>query len=253
MNLEIENLRVSYGEVEALRGVSLSVGSGEIVAVLGANGAGKSTLARAISGLVARRGRIAADGQGIERLRAYQIVRRRIVQVPEGRHVFPGLTVRENLVLGHLSSRTPFRQRLEAVCEMFPRLQERLGQRAGTLSGGEQQMLALGRALMAQPSLLILDEPSMGLAPALVKATFAALRQINASGVTILLIEQNVNLSLEVANRAYVLVLGRVVHQGSAQALREDRGLQALYLGGSVPAASIPTALSNSESRNSEE
>ncbi|TAM61803.1 ABC transporter ATP-binding protein [bacterium] len=234
MKLEIEDARVSYGEVEALRGVSLTVNAGEIVAVLGANGAGKSTLARAISGLVARRGRILADGEAIERLRAHQIVRRGIVQVPEGRHVFPGLTVRENLVLGHLSSRAPFAERLAAVCEMFPRLAERMAQRAGTLSGGEQQMLALGRALMAQPRLLILDEPSMGLAPALVKATFAALRAINATGVTILLIEQNVNLSLEVAHRAYVLVLGRVVHQGAAQELRADQGLQALYLGGSA-------------------
>ncbi|TAM90776.1 ATP-binding cassette domain-containing protein, partial [bacterium] len=129
--MEIENVRVSYGEVEALRGVSLSVGTGEVVAVLGANGAGKSTLARAISGLVGRRGRILADGEPIERLPAHRIVRRGIVQVPEGRHVFPGLTVRENLVLGHVSSRAPFSERLEAVCEMFPRLKERMGQRAG--------------------------------------------------------------------------------------------------------------------------
>jgi len=239
VKLEIENVRVSYGDVEALRGVSLTVGTGEIVAVLGANGAGKSTLARAISGLVPMRGTITADGRRIDGLRAYRIVRQGIAQVPEGRHVFPGLTVRENLILGHISSRAPFGRRLDAVCEMFPRLRERLTQRAGTLSGGEQQMLALGRALMAEPRLLILDEPSMGLSPALVKGTFAALRRINAAGVTILLIEQNVNLSLDVANRAYIMVLGRVVHQGSAQALRADKSLQALYLGGSVDAGTV--------------
>ena len=234
MNLEIQNLSVSYGEVKALAGVSISVASGEIVAVLGANGAGKSTLARAISGLVRRQGAIIGDGSRLERLSADKIVRRGIVQVPEGRRVFPGLTVRENLVAGHITCKKPFPEQMEVVCTIFPRLRERLSQRAGTLSGGEQQMLAVGRALMSDPKLLILDEPSMGLSPALVTTLFNALRQINAGGVTVILVEQSVKLSLEIANRAYILALGKVAYSGQAAALQNDRAIQSLYLGGSI-------------------
>jgi branched-chain amino acid transport system ATP-binding protein len=231
--LAVSSLRAGYGATEVLRGIDLAVEHGEIVAVLGANGAGKSTLNRVISGVVrAWDGAIRFAEAPIERERPSAIVARGLIQVPEGRRIFPNLTVRENLDLGaYRRGRARREQNRARVFAIFPRLAQRQGQHAGTLSGGEQQMLAIGRGLMAEPRLLILDEPSLGLSPLLVEELFALIKRINADGTALLLVEQNVVQSLEVAARAYVLDNGAIVLQGQAHELRNDPNLKRAYLG----------------------
>ena len=231
--LALSGVHTGYGATEILRGVDLTVGQGEIVAVLGSNGAGKSTLNRTISGVMRSwRGAIRFEGAAIERERPAAIVARGLVHVPEGRRIFPNMTVRENLDLGAYrrghARRAANRSRVFAI---FPRLAERQGQRAGTLSGGEQQMLAIGRGLMAEPKLLILDEPSLGLSPLLVEELFALIKRINAEGTALLLVEQNVVQSLDVAERAYILDNGVFVLEGRSAAIRDDPDLKRAYLG----------------------
>jgi branched-chain amino acid transport system ATP-binding protein len=236
--LEVRGLKVRYGVIEALHGVDVSVCRGEIVTVIGANGAGKTTLLKAISGLVpAAQGTLTYDGaKDLCRLKAHQIVALGISHVPEGRRIFQNLTVRENLDLGAYLRRDPHavERGFEEVFTLFPRLKERLGQNAGTLSGGEQQMLAIGRALMAAPKLLLLDEPSLGLAPKLVRAILEVVRAIRARGTTVLLVEQNARMALETADRAYVLETGTVALAGPAAEMAEDERVQRVYLGGGV-------------------
>jgi branched-chain amino acid transport system ATP-binding protein len=231
--LEVENIRTRYGAIEALKGVSLSVGEGEVVTLIGANGAGKSTTLRSISGLTpAFRGTIRFGGEDITRVPAHEMVEYGIALSPEGRHCFPRMTVRENLDLGAHRRRGPeIAADLERVFALFPRLQERQSQAAGTMSGGEQQMLAIGRALMASPRLLLLDEPSMGIAPILVQRIYETIAEVNKSGVAILLVEQNANYALELAKRGYVLETGRVALAGSSEDLRENPDVQRAYLG----------------------
>ena len=231
--LEVENLDVRYGQIQALKGVSLRVEEGEIVTLLGANGAGKTTLMRTISGLLRpRAGHVRFRGEDITRVGADRIVRLGISHAPEGRRVFPTLPVAENLMLGGYT-RAPAEaaQSLKQVLLMFPRLEERSRQLAGTLSGGEQQMLAIGRALMAKPRLLLLDEPSLGLAPIIVRDIFRALRQIRQQGMTLLLVEQNARMALKLADRGYVLETGHIALQASARELLESPEVQATYLG----------------------
>lgn len=223
-----------YGDVQVLWGVTLAVREGEIATLVGANGAGKTTTLKAISGVVgAAGGQIHFDGEDITRLEPHEIASRRIAHVPEGRRLFPLMSVQENLVLGAVSreSRRSRDQSLDMVFELFPRLKERQHQMAGTLSGGEQQMVAIGRGLMALPRLLMLDEPSLGLAPIVVKEMFETIRRINAEGITIMLVEQNVQQSLKLADRAYVLENGRVVLEGAGAALLDDERVRAAYLG----------------------
>ena len=231
--LRIEDLSVAYGQIEALKGVSLSVEKGEVVAILGANGAGKTTLMRAISSLIAKRGgRILFEDRDVTRAPADRIVRLGIAQSPEGRRVFGTLTVAENLGLGGFTRPAgEIRESLAFAYRMFPRLAERKSQLAGTLSGGEQQMLAIARALVAKPKLLLLDEPSLGLAPIIVQGIFRTLRQIADTGVTILLVEQNARSALKLADRGYVLEVGRIVLQDTAAALLASPEVQAAYLG----------------------
>lgn len=233
--LQIDNLDVYYGAIQALKGISLKVYSGEIVTLIGANGAGKSTTLRSISGLNRpKAGQIQFEGENINQLPATEIVKRGISHVPEGRRIFANLTVKENLELGAYLEKDGrvIRERMELVFGRFPRLKERAKQRAGTLSGGEQQMLAIGRALMAKPRLLLLDEPSMGLAPVLVQEIFAIIREINQAGTTILLVEQNARMALSVAQRAYVLETGRVVLEGKTEDLVRSPEVRRAYLGG---------------------
>src|SRR5690606_23071744 len=222
-----------YGAVEILRGIELEVGAGEIVALLGSNGAGKSTLNNVICGIGRPfKGAVRFDGENITAQPPESIVARGVIQVPEGRHVFPTLTVRENLELGsYRRARERRAENLERVCNLFPRLRERLEQRAGTLSGGEQQMLAIGRALMAEPRLLILDEPSLGLSPLLVEEMFALIARLHEDGCTILLVEQNVVQSLAIADRGYVLENGVVALSGTAAELLDNAELKRSYLG----------------------
>ena len=234
--LDIKTLDVGYGAVTALRSVSLNVGAAEVVALLGANGAGKSTLLRAISGVVrAKHGEIVFDGTPITRLPPAQIVRSGIAHSPEGRRVFPGLTVAENLRLGAAArgaATAEWTADREKFYDLFPVLRERMNQTAGTLSGGEQQMLAVSRALMARPRLLLLDEPSLGVAPLIVRALFKALAALKANGMTMLLVEQDVRMALSLADRAYVLRTGSVVLSGTAAELKADQeGVAAAYLG----------------------
>ena len=234
MLLEIEDLHVYYGQVQALKGVSLSVDRGEIVALIGANGAGKTTTLKTLSGLrPVRHGQVSFDGRDITHLAGHKRVRLGLCQAPEGRGIFPGMTVVENLEMGAYDRKGPLTDDFERVFTLFPRLSERKGQSGGTLSGGEQQMLAIGRALMARPQVLLLDEPSMGLAPKLVSQIFAILKEINEQGTTILLVEQNAVQALSLAHRAYVLELGRVVREAPAHQLLEDPAVRAAYLGGS--------------------
>ncbi len=231
--LRVESLSVAYGAILALRGVDFEVAPGEIATLIGSNGAGKSTLLRAVSGLLRpRSGRIWFDGVDITAERADRRVARGISQVPEGRRIFANLTVRENLQMGAYLRDARDSSAYERALTLFPRLRERLGQSAGTLSGGEQQMLAIGRALMAQPRLLLLDEPSLGLAPLLVQQIFAIIREINAQGTTVVLVEQNARQALRVAQRAYVLETGAVTLSGSAPELAQDERVRRAYLGG---------------------
>ena len=231
--LEVDQIHAHYGSIEALKGVSLTVDEREVVTLIGSNGAGKSTTLRSISGLTpASAGKITFDGEDITRVPAHEIVVRGIALAPEGRHCFPRMTVRENLDLGAHRRRGPeIDEDLERVYVLFPRLKERERQKAGTMSGGEQQMLAIGRALMARPKLLMLDEPSMGIAPILVQRIYETIGEINRSGVAILLVEQNANYALELARRGYVLETGRVVLADDSDQLRDDPDVQRAYLG----------------------
>jgi branched-chain amino acid transport system ATP-binding protein len=234
MLLELDNITLLYGHIEALHGISLTVGQGEIVALIGANGAGKSTTMRAISGLrPIAQGAIRFDGQDITRMRADLRVIRGVSQSPEGRGIFPGMTVRENLEMGAYTrrNRAEIDQDMQRVFTLFPRLLEREKQAGGTLSGGEQQMLAVGRALMSRPKLLLLDEPSMGLAPILIQQIFDIIVEINQQGTTVLLVEQNAQQALSRAHRAYVLETGRIVKEGTGQELLHDPAVKDAYLG----------------------
>jgi branched-chain amino acid transport system ATP-binding protein len=237
--LEVRGLAVAYGGIKALHGIDLRVEEGEIVALLGSNGAGKTTTLRAISGLIRpAAGEIAFDGAPLRGVRADTIARRGLRHVPEGRRVFARMTVRENLELGAFRTRTGnVRSLLDEVFETFPRLRERIDQTAGTLSGGEQQMLAIGRALMGSPRLLMLDEPSLGLSPLLVQTIFGVISTIHQRGTTVLLVEQNARQALRIASRAYVLENGRVAREGRAADLLDDASVIAAYLG-MAPAAS---------------
>ncbi len=231
--LELRNVTVSFGTIDALKGINLSVQRGEIVALIGANGAGKSTTLMAVSGVAALRGgTIHYDETQISGLPSHEIVGLGISQVPEGRRIFPRLTVRENLEMGAFSrSRQKLVGDIRRIFEMFPTLAERNRQLGGTLSGGEQQMLAIGRALMARPSLLLLDEPSLGLAPIIVTKIFKIIKEINEQGTTVLLVEQNAKAALRLANRAYVMETGKIVMQGEASHLAKDPGIKKAYLG----------------------
>jgi len=232
--LELQGIQSFYGSIQALHGVSLDVNQNEIVTLIGANGAGKSTTLRTISGLLRpRSGQVRFDGSAIQERPAHEIVELGICQVPEGRRIFSRMTVQENLEMGAFSrkDRSSVASDLDRVLTLFPRLKERLNQRGGTLSGGEQQMLAISRALMSSPRILLLDEPSMGLAPILVETIFDTLREIHRQGGTILLVEQNALMALEIAHRGYVLESGRIVLRGSAAELRNDEAVQRSYLG----------------------
>jgi len=232
--LDVRDLNVYYGAIHALQGISFTVSEGEIVTLIGANGAGKSTTLCTISGLLRpRRGSIRFQGRDITMMPAEQIVRLGVIQVPEGRKIFAPLTVRENLEMGAYTrkNKAEIQQSLERVFASFPRLKERINQLGGTLSGGEQQMLATGRGLMSGPTLLLLDEPSMGLSPILVEEIFRIIQEINAEGTSILLVEQNAFMALSVAHRAYVLETGRIVLEGTAKEVRENSQVKAAYLG----------------------
>ncbi len=236
--LKVEDLHIFYGSIEALKGISLEVFPGEVVTVLGANGAGKSTLLRAISGLLPiKKGKIEFEGKEINNVPAFEIVIRGISHVPEGRKVFSTLTVEENLKLGAFTERKNIKlinERLERVFSLFPILKERKDQLSGTLSGGEQQMLAIGRGLMSNPHMLLLDEPSLGLAPLLVKQIFKIIREINNQGIAILLVEQNARKALSLAHRGYILETGDIFISGLASELRNNKKVQEAYLGGAA-------------------
>jgi branched-chain amino acid transport system ATP-binding protein len=237
--LDVDAIEVRYGAIAALKGISFTVGEGEIVALLGANGAGKTTTQKTISGMLRPfAGAITFDGKRIDGIPAHELIRLGICHVPEGRHVFPRMTVAENLDMGAFRFKTIDQDDLERVLVMFPRLKERFKQQAGTLSGGEQQMLAIGRALMGKPKLLLLDEPSMGLAPLIVQQIFDIVREINAGGVTVLLVEQNAAQALALANRGYVLETGDIVLQGTGAELLADDRVRAAYLGEEIAAPS---------------
>jgi branched-chain amino acid transport system ATP-binding protein len=233
--LTTEGLALAYGELTACRDIAITVGAGEIVTLIGANGAGKTTILRAIAGALApRAGVIRFDDRDITGVPAYERIQCGIALVPEGRHVFPFLTVRENLELGAFKFRKDIgkvRRLIETTFEMFPQLRNRASQSAGTLSGGEQQMLALGRAMMSEPRLLCLDEPSLGLAPRIVESIFHTMAAINAAGTSVLLVEQNARYALQTASRGYVLQTGSIITSGSCQALRQDKRVQEAYLG----------------------
>jgi branched-chain amino acid transport system ATP-binding protein len=232
--LEIEDMHSYYGHIHALQGISLTVEEGEVVTLIGSNGAGKTTTLRSIHGILPpREGRILFAGEEIQGTPAHELIGKGIAQSPEGRKIFFRMTVLENLEMGayHRSDHSEVRQDMDRAFELFPRLKERTKQEAGTMSGGEQQMLAIGRALMSRPRLLLLDEPSMGLAPVLVERIFETIREINAQGTTILLVEQNANVALEIATRGYVLETGKIVNSASAERLREDPTVREAYLG----------------------
>lgn len=232
--LEVEGLEVAYGAIRALKGLALRVGRGEVVALIGANGAGKTSTLRAVSGMVApATGRVRLGGEDVTGLKAHQLVPRGLAHAPEGRGIFPNLTVQENLDLGAYlrRDRDGIAADLKKAFGFFPRLEERRGQLAGTLSGGEQQMLAISRALMSRPRLLLLDEPSLGLAPQVVQLIFRILREVNAEGTSILLVEQNAHLALELAHWAYVLETGELVMEGTGKALLASEDIRRAYLG----------------------
>lgn len=233
--LVLENVNVYYGAIHALKGISMEVNEGEIVTLIGSNGAGKSTSLKTISGLLRpKEGTIKFNGADLTQIQPQEIVSQGISQVPEGRHVFTNMTVLENLELGAYlrKDKAETKKDIEKVYTLFPRLKERKGQLSGTLSGGEQQMLAMGRALMSHPKLLLLDEPSMGLAPILVKQIFSIIQEINKTGTTVLLVEQNAHMALSIADRAYVLETGKIVLSGKADELASSKEVQKAYLGG---------------------
>jgi len=232
--LEIEDMHSYYGHIQALRGISLTVDEGEVVTLIGSNGAGKTTTLRSIHGILPpKQGRIIFAGEEIQGVPAHELISRGIAQSPEGRRIFFRMTVLENLEMGayHRNDASGIREDMDRVFDLFPRLKERTKQEAGTMSGGEQQMLAIGRALMSSPKLLLLDEPSMGLAPVLVERIFEIIREINKQGTTILLVEQNANVALEIATRGYVLETGTIVNSAPAAELREDPTVREAYLG----------------------
>ena len=232
--LTVDNLQVYYGNIAAVKGISLKVYEGEIVTLIGGNGAGKSTTMRTISGLLrAKRGEITFEGKRISHMKGHEVAERGIAQSPEGRRIFPRMTVTENLELGAFlrKDKAAIAADMERVFDLFPRLKERLGQKSGTLSGGEQQMLAMGRALMAQPRLLLLDEPSMGLAPVLVEAVFETIKKVNDQGTTVLLVEQNALAALNVGNYGYVLETGLITLEGPADELAHNDEVRKAYLG----------------------
>lgn len=233
--LKVENLHINYGFIEAVKGIDFEVNDGEIVALIGANGAGKTTTMHALSGLIkAKSGSIVLDGKDITKVPANKIVGLGLIQVPEGRHVFASQTVLENLTLGAYlcKDKKLIEANLNHVFELFPRLKERQKQLAGTLSGGEQQMLAMGRALMSNPKVLLLDEPSMGLSPLLVKEIFAIIKEINNNGTTVFVVEQNAKMALEIAHRAYVMETGKIVLSGTGKELLASDAVSKAYLGG---------------------
>ena len=233
--LKVENLHINYGFIEAVKGIDFEVNDGEIVALIGANGAGKTTTMHALSGLIkAKSGSIVLDGKDITKVPANKIVGLGLIQVPEGRHVFAPQTVLENLTLGAYlcKDKKLIEDNLNHVFELFPRLKERQKQLAGTLSGGEQQMLAMGRALMSNPKVLLLDEPSMGLSPLLVKEIFAIIKEINENGTTVFVVEQNAKMALEIAHRAYVMETGKIVLSGTGKELLASDAVSKAYLGG---------------------
>ncbi len=232
--LELRNIHSYYGSIHALKGISFTVNDGEVVALIGANGAGKTTTLRTIQGLMRpKEGTILLDNVALEKLPPHEIVKHGVSQSPEGRLIFPQMTVMENLEMGAYSrnDKAGIQKDLERVLQLFPRMKERLKQRGGTLSGGEQQMLAMGRALMARPRVMLLDEPSMGLAPILVEQIFDIVKEINAQGTTVLLVEQNATMALSVAHRGYVLEVGQIVLNGTAEELRSNKQVQDSYLG----------------------
>jgi branched-chain amino acid transport system ATP-binding protein len=232
--LELKNVHTYYGNIHALKGISLTVGKGEIVTLIGSNGAGKSTTLRTISGITQpRQGEVLLEGKRIDHVPAHDVVKRGVLQSPEGRRIFPRLSVRENLEMGAFSRNDTDQivGDMERVFKLFPRLRERTNQKGGTLSGGEQQMLAIGRAMMGRPRVLLLDEPSMGLAPVLVEQIFEIIKEINAQGTTILLVEQNALMALAIAHRGYVLQTGQIVIADTAQRLSENEMVQKAYLG----------------------
>jgi branched-chain amino acid transport system ATP-binding protein len=231
--LEVDDIHTFYGNIEALKGISLTVDEGEVVTLIGSNGAGKSTTLRSISGVTPpRQGAIRFNGEDISTVPPQEIVQRGISQSPEGRHVFPRMTVRENLDMGAYLRRDDYSEDMERVFELFPRLKERERQKGGTMSGGEQQMLAIGRALMARPKLLLLDEPSMGIAPILVDRIYETIKAINEQGTTILLVEQSASHALNASSRGYVLATGEVALSDSSDALQKNEEVQKAYLGG---------------------
>jgi len=232
--LEIKNLQVFYGVIQAIKGVSFKVNEGEIIALIGANGAGKTTILRTITGLItAKQGEILYDGVDLQKIHPHKIVSMGLAHVPEGRRVFSQLTVYENLLMGAYTrqDKTEIEDTLQQVFKRFPRLNERKNQMAGTLSGGEQQMLAMGRALMSKPKIILMDEPSMGLSPILVEEVFDIIKSINKSGTTVLLVEQNAKKALSIANRAYVLETGNIVLEGDAKELMNNESVKKAYLG----------------------
>lgn len=233
--LSVNNLEVYYGVINAIKGISFEVKEGEIVTLIGANGAGKTTILQTLSGLIKpKSGTIQYDGEDLTKVEPHDIIKRGIAHVPEGRRIFPNMTVEDNLELGGyiLKDKSQIKEGLQKAYSMFPRLEERKKQLAGTLSGGEQQMLAIGRALMTNPKIVLMDEPSMGLAPILVKEIFNIIKRINDEGTTVLLVEQNANMALSIADRAYVLETGKIVSQGSASELLENDDIKKAYLGG---------------------
>ncbi len=242
MLLELEDIHVHYGKIEAIKGISLEVDEGEIVTLIGANGAGKTTTLQMISGLRSvSSGRLRFNGDDITSMPGYKRVVAGIGQAPEGRGIFPGMTVEENLYMGAYARKGNLSKEIAEVYDLFPRLAERKRQLGGTMSGGEQQMLAIGRALMAQPKVLLLDEPSMGLAPMLVQQIFSIIQEINARGTTVLLVEQNAQQALQIGDRAYVLETGRIVKSAAASELLNDPQVKAAYLGGDLgPGAADP-------------
>ena len=230
--LEVKDLKVNYGAVQALDGISLTVNSGEIVSLIGANGAGETTTLRTITGLEkAAAGSILFDGHDLRKTEPSKIINLKLAHVPEGRHIFPEMTVEENLEMGAYADPAGMSDTMVSVYDRFPRLKERRRQLAGTLSGGEQQMLAVGRALMAKPKMILMDEPSMGLSPLLVQEIFDIIQEVNKQGITILLVEQNAQMALSISDRAYVLETGHITIEGDAKALLNDERVKKAYLG----------------------